>query len=133
MYRVLWQIAFAGWISAALTVSPVLAAMQCRVCCDSERSAPTEATPACCAAHAKTAATETSDPCPTCPKCEAQRPNPAVTGQSWDWKPPVEAVPVGWTDPADARFEWISTIDSGRSFVDRAAPPPRVLFCTWQK
>lgn len=133
MHRALWQITVAGWISAALTVSPVLAAMQCRTCCDSSRSATEEAAAPCCAEHAQPKATEAREPCPTCPKCDARRPHPAVTAPSSDWKPPVLAVTGDWPQPFPVRTELIAALDSGRSFVDRAMPPPRVLFCTWQK
>lgn len=139
MYRMWWHITVAGWISAALTVSPLLAAMQCRLCCGDRLAAVVEAesVPPCCAHHTKdacpqTANAESTPSCPSCPKCDAYRPIPATAGDSWTWMPPVLAVTLD--KPLHTVIsEFASVLNPGRVFVDRAMPPPRVLFCTWQK
>lgn len=142
VFRSVCHILVAGWIAAALTVSPVLAAMQCRLCCDSTATiaAATPAPhPACCPqhlgskSHAEAKLRESRDPCPACPKCESQRLSPAVVSGPSDGKPPLLAILPGRLLPRDAVTELSSVLDFGREIIDRATPPPRVLFCTWLK
>lgn len=133
--RAVWQIAVAGWISAALTVSPVLAAMQCQVCCNIGSLPCSEAAPppSCCAKHAPSQAAEPRGQCPSCPQCDSQRPNPAVPVSLLDWKPPVAVAVDAWPVQTEWPCDFSLALDSGRLFVDRAMPPPRVMFCTWRK
>lgn len=147
MFRMLWQTAVAAWICAALFVSPIVAALECRRCCSSMDAVGVTATcttneesraavPACCHqdSSSSTPLGSQSSSCPSCPKCEAKRPNPAVSSSDSIWKLPV---------PAAILVPFLTVDDLGgspmfaegtREVVDRAKPPPpRVLFCTWRE
>lgn len=144
MFKTLGHTAVAAWICAALFASPILTAMECRRCC-SQASPDRAATschanakdqaslPACCRHHTTAKPLEQRDQCPACPKCEAKRPSPAVTGGNTGWKLPVL---MAFTVPSHASevLAGLGTCwEGGREIIDRATPPPRVLFCTWRE
>jgi hypothetical protein len=137
-----WQFALVFWVALTLSAAPLLAAFECRECCDfgepvAARAACPAATsedlPECCRQHAASNPIEPRNQCPQCPVCEAKRPAPAIAGKNSSWKPPFAAVDslaaVSVERPQPANVAW----SSGREIIDRATPPPRVLFCSWQK
>lgn len=144
MFRAWGQTAVAAWICAALFASPILAAIECRQCCQlgatdqDAANCPLQARrqaslPTCCQKHAAPKPLQQRDTCPLCPKCEAKRPSLAVVLSDSAWKRPVLtefAVPFRIVN--DLAIGPRSR-DGGREIVDCAAPPPRVLFCTWRE
>ncbi len=137
-----WQFALVCWVALTLSAAPLLAAFECRECCDFGEPVAARATchaataedlPDCCRQHAAPAPIEPRNQCPQCPVCEAKRPTPAIAGRGFSWKPPLIAVDalaapiVKLPQPAEAAWS------SSREILDRATPPLRVLFCSWQE
>lgn len=124
-----------GWLTAVMVVAPVVAALDCRACCN-EREATRPAVPekSCCAAHAKhgeTAQTEEDDDCSHCPRCEASRPDPVTLPEA---APELVVLAIPYLDllPRVVDGPRLAAAVARPAEVPIAASPPaRVLFCCW--
>jgi hypothetical protein len=143
MYRNLVQAMLACWIAAVLTVSPLLAALECRQCCGPMSAASADdhvctheaksETPVCCQGESKAPAQEPGR-CDHCPKCELKRPLTAMVSGSFDWKLPTDFVTAILPPPADTVALLTQALESARAeTIDLGTPPPRILFCCWRE
>ena len=141
MYRDLVQAMLACWIAAVLTVSPLLAALECRQCCGSTSASSADdvlcahkadgETLSCCSGELLS---QEEGRCDHCPKCELKRPLIGMVSGSFDWKLPTDFVTAILPPPADAGVLLTQALESARAeAIDLGTPPPRVLFCSWQK
>lgn len=140
MFRHLMQMMLASWVAAVLTVSPLVAALECQQCCGalsvarpSCSSEAEESVPACCQGKS-TAPEQAPGRCDHCPKCELKRPLTAMVSGSFDWKLPTDFVTAILPPPADATALVEQALGSAREeAIDLGTPPPRVLFCCWRE
>jgi hypothetical protein len=135
--------ACAAWLSAVLFVSPILAAIECRQCCSSPIGSSETATghaPAqrvsCCgdAVPLKSPQSPERCPnCPNCPKCLSKRPAPATVSNAKGRAFHLLAGVIVPSPLLDNLATDRAPFDFGRDIVDKATPPPRILFCTWRE
>ena len=143
MIRDVTRLMLAAWMAAVLTVSPLLAALECRQCCGANDAASVAkdacehraepATPLCCQGKSEPSR-EQPGRCDHCPKCELKRPLTATVSGSFDWKLPTDFVTAILPRPTDGIAVIAQAFGSARvEAVDLGTPPPRILFCVRQE
>jgi hypothetical protein len=132
--------ACAAWLSAVLFVSPIVAAIECRQCCSSAIGSSETATghaPAqrvsCCGDAVPLKSSQSPERCPNCPKCLSKRPAPATVSNAKGRTFPSLAGVIVPSRLLENLATDRAPIDFGRDIVDKATPPPRILFCTWRE
>ncbi|MFO0919600.1 MAG: hypothetical protein U0872_14980 [Planctomycetaceae bacterium] len=142
MIRDLTRMMLAGWMAAVMTVSPLLAALECRQCCGAATKA--AAQPACqhgaakhqspCCQDQSASKAESPGRCDHCPKCELKRPLTAVVSSVNLWRLPAEMVTAILPPPSDSVTLMMRALGSAQDeVVDLGSPPLRILFCVWRE
>lgn len=143
MIRDVTRLMLAAWMAAVLTVSPLLAALECRQCCSaanantagpaSHANATKPSASSCCHTQAAPKAEEPGR-CDHCPKCELKRPLTAVVSGWSGWKVSLDFVTAILPRPTDGIAVIAQAFGSARvEAVDLGTPPPCILFCVRQE
>ena len=143
MFRGWINIFCLAWTTAVLFAAPIVAALECRSCCQPALTPPAATCQhsatvlPCCAAHADPTITQTESAgsplqCPTCPRCDARRPTPATAQIASLWKLPTDSVGVTLTSMVAISADPVVRCAAMRRNSQHSPPPTRIMHCSWQ-